>query len=178
MMSDEELVHRCIRKESKAQEYLFKYFSGRMLGLCSRYSDSIEEAEDVMQEGFVKIFQKMESFRNQGSLEGWMKRIMINTALDSFRKNKNSRYNIDIDTIEYTSETNLHVLESIGAKDLMKLIKSMPKGFRTVFNLYAIEGYAHKEIGEMLGISESTSKSQYSRARAYLQKMLQTEKAI
>lgn len=178
MMSDEELVLRCIRKEGPAQEHLFKCFSGRMLGLCSRYTDSIEEAEDIMQEGFVKIFQKIESFRNQGSLEGWMKRIMINTALDNFRKNKNFRYNIDIDTIEYTSETNLHVLESIGAKDLMKLIKSMPKGFRTVFNLYAIEGYAHKEIGEMLGISESTSKSQYSRARVYLQKILQTEKAI
>lgn len=178
MMSDEELVLRCIRKEGPAQEYLFKCFSGRMLGLCSRYTDSIEEAEDIMQEGFVKIFQKIESFRNQGSLEGWMKRIMINTALDNFRKNKNFRYSIDIDTIEYTSETNIHVLEAIGAKDLMKLIKAMPKGFRTVFNLYAIEGYAHKEIGEMLGISESTSKSQYSRARVHLQKILQTEKAI
>ena len=178
MMSDEELVLRCIRKESQAQEYLFKFFSGRMLGLCARYTDNIEEAEDIMQEGFVKIFQKIESFRNQGSLEGWMKRIMINTALDNFRKNKNFRYSIDIDTIEYTAETNHHVLESIGAKDLLNLIKTMPKGFRTVFNLYAIEGYAHKEIGDMLGISESTSKSQYSRARVYLQKILQTEKAI
>jgi len=177
-MSDEELVHRCLRKEGQAQEYLFKTFSGRMLGLCARYTDNIEEAEDIMQEGFVKIFQKMESFKNQGSLEGWMKRIMINTALDNFRKNKNFRYSIDIDTIEYTSETHQHVLESIGAKDLMKIIRSMPKGFRTVFNLYAIEGYAHKEIGEMLGITESTSKSQYSRARIYLQKIIQTEKAI
>jgi RNA polymerase sigma-70 factor (ECF subfamily) len=103
---------------------------------------------------------------------------MINTALDNFRKNKNFRYSIDIDTIEYTSETNQHVLESLGAKDLLQLIKTMPKGFRTVFNLYAIEGYAHKEIGEMLGISESTSKSQYSRARVYLQKIIQTEKAV
>lgn len=178
MMSDEELVQRCIRKESQAQEYLFKTFSGRMLGICSRYADSIEEAEDIMQEGFIKIFQKIDTFKHNGSLEGWMKRIMINTALDVFRKNKNSRYNIDIDTIEYTSETHQHVLESMGAKDLLRMIKTMPKGFRTVFNLYAIEGYAHKEIADMLEITESTSKSQYSRARAYLQKLLQTEKSI
>ena len=178
MMSDEELVERCTRKDAKAQEFLFKSFSGRMLGLCARYTDNTDEAEDIMMEGFVKIFQKIESFRNQGSLEGWMKRIMINTALDAFRKNKNFRYSIDIESIEYTSETNQHVLESLGAKDLLALIKKMPTGFRTVFNLYAIEGYAHKEIAQMLEITESTSKSQYSRARVYLQKMLQTEKTI
>ncbi len=177
-MSDEELVFGCVRKEAQAQEYLFKTFSGKMLGLCSRYADSTEEAEDIMQDAFVKIFQKIDTFKGNGSLEGWMKRIMVNTALDAFRKNKNFRHSIDIETIEYTSETYQHVLETIGAKDLMKLMKTMPKGFRTVFNLYAIEGYAHKEIAEMLEITESTSKSQYSRARVYLQKMLQTEKAI
>ena len=107
-----------------------------------------------------------------------MKRIMINTALDTFRKNKNFRYNIDIDTIEYAGSEPPHVMSSMGAKDLLKIIRSMPVGFRTVFNLYAIEGYAHKEIGEMLGITESTSKSQYSRARSYLQKILQTEKVV
>ncbi len=176
MMTDVELVYGCIQKDPAAQECLYKTFSGRMLGLCSRYTDSTEEAEDIMQEGFIKIFGKIESFRNQGSLEGWMKRIMINTALDAFRKNKNFRYSIDIETIEYTAETHQHVVESLGAKDLLKLIKTLPKGFRTVFNLYAIEGYAHKEIGEMLGITESTSKSQYSRARVHLQKLLQTEK--
>jgi RNA polymerase sigma factor (sigma-70 family) len=177
-MSDEELVHRCVQREPQAQEYLYKTFSGRLLGVCSRYCDSIEEAEDVMQEGFIKIFQKIETFRGNGSLEGWMKRIMVNTALDAFRKNKNFRHSIDIDTIEYTSETNQHVLESIGAKDLLMLIRTMPRGFRTVFNLYAIEGFAHREIAGMLEITESTSKSQYSRARVYLQKLLQTEKAI
>ena len=178
MMSDEELVLRCVRREALAQEYLYKRFSNRLMGICSRYSDSLEEAEDVLQEGFVKIFQKIDTFKNAGSLEGWMKRIMVNTALDHYRKNKNFRHLIDIDEIEYTSETHQHVLESLGAKDLMKLIKGMPKGFRTVFNLYAIEGYAHKEIAEMLEISESTSKSQYSRAKIYLQKLIQTEKAI
>lgn len=176
MMSDEELVQRCVRKEAQAQEYLFKTFSSRMLGICTRYSDSIEEAEDIMQEGFIKIFHKLDTFKHNGSLEGWMKRIMINTALDLFRKNKNFKYTIDIETIEYTAETNQHVLESMGAKDLLKIIKAMPKGFRTIFNLYAIEGYAHKEIANMLEITESTSKSQYSRARAYLQKILLTEK--
>lgn len=175
MMSDEELVQRCINNDAAAQEYLFKHFSGKLLGLCARYCESIEEAEDVLQDGFIKIFQKMESFRNQGSLEGWMKRIMVNTALDAFRKNKNSRYNIDIETIEYPSEQ-YTVTDSMEAKDLMKIIRSMPPGFRTIFNLFAIEGYPHKEIAQMLGITESTSKSQYSRARVYLQKVLQTEK--
>jgi RNA polymerase sigma factor (sigma-70 family) len=174
-MSDEELVYGCVQKDKLAQEHLFKTFSGRMLGVCARYTDSIEEAEDILQEGFIKVFNKIDGFRNQGSLEGWIKRIMVNTALDAFRKNKNFRYNIDIETIEYTADHHQHAIESMGAKDLLKLIKAMPRGFRTVFNLYAIEGYAHKEIGDMLGITESTSKSQYSRARAYLQKVLQTE---
>ncbi len=176
MMSDEELVQKCVSRESAAQEYLYKIFSGKMLGVCSRYAESIEEAEDIMQEGFIKIFHKIDTFRGNGSLEGWVKRIMVNTALDTFRKNKNFRHSIDIDTIEYTAETNQHVLESLGAKDLLNLIRTMPKGFRTVFNLYAIEGYAHREIAGMLDISESTSKSQYSRARVYLQKLLLTEK--
>jgi RNA polymerase sigma factor (sigma-70 family) len=178
MMSDEELVQRCIRKEPQAQELLYKTFAGRMLGVCSRYTDSIEEAEDILQDGFIKIFNKIDGFKGNGSLEGWIKRIMVNTALDAFRKNKNFRHSIDIETIEYTAETNHHVVESMATKDLVKIIKSMPKGFRTVFNLYAIEGYAHKEIAELLDISESTSKSQYSRARTHLQKLLQTEKAI
>lgn len=175
-MSDEELVQRCIKKEPQAQEFLFKSFSGRMLGLCVRYADSLEEAEDILQDGFVKVFQKLETFKGNGSLEGWIKRIMINTALDAFRRSKNYRHAIDIDTIEYTSETHSHVMESMGAKDLMNMLKTMPRGFRTVFSLYAVEGYAHKEIAEMLQITESTSKSQYSRARTYLQKLIQTEK--
>jgi RNA polymerase sigma-70 factor (ECF subfamily) len=177
-MTDEELVTLCCKQDRKAQEMLFKMFSNRMLGVCSRYTDSIEEAEDILQEGFIKIFQKMDSFRNQGSLEGWIKRIMINTALDSFRKNKNLRYQIDIESIEYAASETPHVIGAMGVKELLKMIKTMPPGFRAVFNLYAIEGYTHKEIGDMLGITESTSKSQYSRARVFLQKLLQTEKAI
>ena len=107
-----------------------------------------------------------------------MKRIMVNTALDAFRKNKNFRHSIDIETIEYTSETYQHVLETIGAKDLMKLMKTMPKGFRTVFNLYAIEGYSHREIGEILDIEESTSRSQYTRAKAMLEQILIKKRII
>jgi len=175
-MSDDELVQRCIRKEPQAQKLLYESFSRKMMGICSRYCETTGEAEDILQDGFVKIFQKIDTFKGNGSLEGWMKRIMVNTALDAYRKAKNFRHSIDIDTIEYTAETHQHVLESMGAKDLLLLIKTMPRGFRTVFNLYAIEGFAHKEIAEMLEITESTSKSQYSRARAYLQKLLQTEK--
>jgi len=177
MMSDDELVEGCVRNESKTQEMLFKTFSSKMLAVCLRYVASREEAEDVLQNGFIKVFRKISSYRNQGSLEGWIKRIMVNTALDELRKGNSLRFaeSIDSDTqiaSHYVS------MEQLEAKDLMKMIQSLPKGFRTVFNLYAIEGYSHKEIGEILGVSESTSKSQYSRARAYLQKMLSTEKVI
>lgn len=176
-MSDEELVLRCCRNDPQAQEELFKRFSAKMLGVCMRYASSRDEAEDVLQEGFIKVFRKIESFRSQGSLEGWVKRIMINTSLDHFRKNKEMRSSMDIDSHEFAGSVAPSITGALGASDLMKMISAMPPGFRAVFNLYAIEGYAHKEIGEMLGITESTSKSQYSRARAYLQRLLQTEKA-
>lgn len=177
-MSDEELVLRCCRNDPKAQEELFKRFSAKMLGVCMRYAASRDEAEDALQEGFIKVFRKIESFRSQGSLEGWVKRIMINTSLDHFRKNKELRLNMDIESHDFAGSVAPSISGTLGARDLMKMISAMPPGFRAVFNLYAIEGYAHKEIGEMLGITESTSKSQYSRARAYLQRQLQTEKAI
>lgn len=176
-MSDEELVLRCCRNDPQAQEELFKRFSAKMLGVCMRYASSREEAEDALQEGFIKVFRKIESFRSQGSLEGWVKRIMINTSLDHFRKNKELRFNMDIESHDFAGSVAPTITGTLGVRDLMKIISAMPPGFRAVFNLYAIEGYAHKEIGEMLGITESTSKSQYSRARAHLQRLLQTEKA-
>lgn len=174
-MSDEELVQGCIRKDAKAQRYLFDTYSRRLMGVCVRYCDSREEAEDILQEGLIKIFERIGSFRGNGSLEGWMRRIMVNTALDHFRKQKVFRNSFDITEMEHEAGTTDHVLETMDARDLMKTIKSLPKGFRTVFNLYAIEGYQHREIAEMLGITESTSKSQYSRARSHLMKVLQHE---
>jgi RNA polymerase sigma factor (sigma-70 family) len=176
-MSDEELVEGCVRKDAKAQRYLFDTYSRRLMGVCSRYCDNREEAEDVLQEGLIKIFERIGSFRGNGSLEGWMRKIMVNTALDHFRKQKAFRNSFDISEMEHVAGVTDHVLETMDARDMLKVIKELPTGFRTVFNLYAIEGYHHKEIAVMLGITESTSKSQYSRARSHLMKMLQNENA-
>jgi RNA polymerase sigma-70 factor (ECF subfamily) len=169
-MSEQELIKGCISNHPDSQEALFKLFSGRMLAVCLRYVSNRAEAEDILQDGFIKVFGKIGSFKNEGSLEGWIKRNMVNTALDQLRRNKK----LLISELDENWEAADHrkASDSLDAKDLMKLVQSLPNGFRTVFNLYAIEGYSHKEIGELLGINESTSKSQYSRARSHLMKML------
>jgi RNA polymerase sigma factor (sigma-70 family) len=171
-MTDEQIVKGCVEKNALAQKFLYEKFSRKMMGVCLRYCDSQEEGEDVLQNAFITIFQNIESFRNEGSLEGWIRRIVVNTALTNIRKNKKLKQNIALESVEYMLPSANTISESYGAKDLLKLIQTLPTGFKTVFNLYAIEGYSHKEIGEMLNISEGTSKSQYSRAKAYLQKLI------
>lgn len=171
-MTDEQIVKGCIDKNAIAQKNLYEKFSRKMMGVCLRYCDSTEEAEDVVQNGFISIFENIESFRGSGSLEGWVRKIMVNTALTNIRKNKKLKQNIELDSVEFMLPSNTHTNDSFATKDLLKIIQSLPVGFKTVFNLYAIEGYSHKEIGEMLNISEGTSKSQYSRAKAQLQKII------
>jgi RNA polymerase sigma-70 factor (ECF subfamily) len=168
-MTDEELVRGCIDKNPKAQKVLFERFSRKMMGVCLRYADRSEEADDMLQNGFIRVFEKIETFRGTGSLEGWVRKIMVNEALTFLRKNKAMRMNIDIEDAKYLVPGNNHVGEKINEKDLLKMIQQLPTGFRTVFNMYAIEGYSHKEIAEQLGITEGTSKSQYSRAKTHLQ---------
>ena len=174
-MTDAELVKACISKDPAAQKLLFERFSRKMMGVCIRYADRTEEAEDMLQNGFIRVFEKIESFRGTGSLEGWIRKIMVNESLTCLRKNKTMKMNIDIDDAKFMIPGNNHLGESANEKDLLKMIQSLPTGFRTVFNMYAIEGYSHKEIGEQLGISEGTSKSQYSRAKVHLQNMLKGE---
>jgi RNA polymerase sigma factor (sigma-70 family) len=174
-MTDDQLLQGCIEKDLSAQKHLYDRFAKKMMGVCLRYATSREEAQDLLQDGFIKVFDKISSFKGSGSLEGWIKRIMVNTALDNFRKNKNERMHVEIDHEHMLFNTGDGVHDKLGADDLLKIIQQLPTGFRTVFNLYAIEGYSHKEIGELLGIAESTSKSQYSRARAHLQKAVQLE---
>lgn len=154
------------RQDSKAQTRLYEKFSSKMLAVCTRYVGDKMEAEDVMIDGFMRVFDKIDQFTFQGSFEGWVRRIMVNEALMYVRSKK--MINVDL---EYaTEETSDAVFSTdLEAADLMKMIEDLPVGYRTVFNLYAIEGYNHQEIGEMLGISEGTSKSQLSRARAMLQ---------
>ena len=174
-MTDNELVKGCIAKNPAAQKLLFEKFSRKMMGICIRYAELREEAEDMLQNGFIRVFEKIETFRGDGSLEGWIRKIVVNESLSWLRKNKAAKMNIDIEDAKYMIPGNNHIGESVNEKDLLKMIQSLPVGFRTVFNMYAIEGYSHKEIGEMLGISEGTSKSQYSRAKVHLQNMLKVE---
>ena len=172
-MTDEELVKACIQNSASAQKVLFDKYSGRMMTVCLRYADDSLEAQDILQDGFIKVFNSIKSFHYEGSLEGWIKRIVINTALDNYRKNKKRRYALELDSedaIEIHEEDN--IVEGITSKYLLDLIQKLPEGYRVVFNMFALEGYSHKEIAEQLGISINTSKSQYSRARAFLQKVL------
>ena len=172
-MDDTSLVIECVKGDSRAQRMLFERFSKKMLGVCMRYAKSTEQAEDVLQDGFIKVFSKLYDFKHDGSLEGWIRRIMVNTSLDQIRKENKLLGNISLDNVDYKLQNNAFVLENLAAKDLMKMVQSMPVGYKVVFNMFAIEGYSHKEISEHLGISENTSKSQYSRARAYLRERLE-----
>ena len=172
MQSDEQLVDGCRKGDRIAQRELYEKYSRKLFGICLRYCDSREEAEEVLQEGLLKVYQKIDAFKAEGSLESWMKKIMINTALDTYRKNKSRALETEWqDHLNVSTEA----LTELKAKDLLVIIHQLPKGFRTVFNLYAVEGFNHSEIGKMLGISEGTSKSQYSRARMQLIKMLEKE---
>ncbi len=148
------------------------------MGVCLRYAEDRDEAEDILQNGFIKVFENIETFRGTGSLEGWIRRIMVNTALNNYRQKKSMQNTVDVDDVHYMLAEEHNMIDSFHANDLLKIIQKLPTGFRTVFNLYAVEGYTHKEIADMLGISENTSKSQYSRARMHLQKMILIEKAV
>jgi RNA polymerase sigma factor (sigma-70 family) len=144
-----------------------------MLTVCLRYSKDQEQAEDILQDGFVKVFSKITAFKMEGSLEGWIRRIMVNTALDQIRKNLKSLGDVSTDDVAYKLDSNDFIAENLMAEDLMKMIQNMPEGYKVVFNMFAIEGYSHAEIAEQLGVTESTSKSQYSRARAYLRERIE-----
>lgn len=172
-MDEVTLINECVKGNAKAQRMLFDKFAPKMLAVCLRYTNNQMEAEDVLQDAFIKVFQKINAFNMEGSLEGWIRRIMVNTSIDAIRKNKLNNLGANIDDVGFKiSEASLPS-DHIMADDLMKIIQCLPEGYKVVFNMYAIEGYSHKEIGELLKISENTSKSQYSRARAYLKTQLE-----
>jgi RNA polymerase sigma factor (sigma-70 family) len=164
------LIDACKKGLAKAQQQVYDKYAGRMLSLCRRYLADAMEAEDCMIEGFVKIFNKVKDFRNEGSFEGWMKRIMVNEALMALRKQQ-MHVSMDQTEAEYTPQLQAQQ-HDVATDDLFKLVQALPVGYRTVFNMYAIEGYSHAEIAQKLSISEGTSKSQLSRARAILQQNL------
>lgn len=171
-MNDETLVDKCVAGDPKGQQLLFDRFSPLMMGVVLRYINDKERANDVLQDAFIKVFKNISRFKKEGSLEGWVRRIVVNTALDQIRKNKKFQKNVEIDDISITLSRNSEAEEQLEAESLMQIIQQLPEGYRLVFNMYAIEGYSHKEIAEKLAITESTSKSQYSRAKSTLREVL------
>ena len=172
-MDEVSLIAGCIKGNQMAQKALFDSFSPKFFALCLRYMNSKYDAEDVLQEGMVKIFTKLPEYQGKGSFEGWMRRIIVNTCLDQIRKNQKLKMDVSIDKEEYKLSMNANILENMSANELIEEIKKMPPGYRVVFNMFAIEGYSHQEIAEKLGVKESTSKSQYLRARAYLKERIE-----
>ncbi|MBL7929829.1 MAG: RNA polymerase sigma factor [Bacteroidia bacterium] len=178
-MTDEQLVKQCLENNRNAQQELFEKYSRKMMSLCIRYAGNEDDAKDILQEGFIKVFIHLKDYSGNGNLSGWIKSIMVNTALNFLKK---SVYLTEMVQMEegYAVSGIAQSESRLGEQELMKLIRSLPDGFRTIFNLFAIEGYTHKEIAHMMGISENTSKTQYLRARARLQKMInaKSEKVI
>jgi RNA polymerase sigma factor (sigma-70 family) len=173
---DIELVKGCRKRQPDCQNILFKKYYGKMLGVCLRYSDNREDAKDILLEGFNKVFNAIEHFDSKQSLAGWIKQIMINTAIDKYRKNQRSIPISDMDSenIDVMSEDTIY--SQIDRKVIVELISKLPFGYRSILNMFAIEGYSHREISEKLDISVNTSKSQYYKAKALLKKMIENHK--
>ncbi len=170
MISDADLIKGCIEGDRRMQKQLYDQFSPKMYAVCLRYMGNADDAQDILQEGFIKIFKNLERFRGDGSFEGWVRRIFVNTAIEHIRKKKlNLSLTEKEDTIEFKS---VSALDNINEKDLLKIVSDLSPGYRSVFNLYVVEGFSHKEIGELLGINEGTSKSQLARARMILQEKI------
>jgi len=164
------LIKGCIAGKNTAQHELFKLFADEMFSVCLYYSPNRTEAEDTLHEGFIKVFQNLKGFKGKGSLKGWIRRVMINTALEKFRK-KSPLYVLDNENFEDVEDINSDsIISNISADDLIELIQGLTPQYRAVFNLYALEGFSHKEVAQKLNISEGTSKSNLARARAILQK--------
>lgn len=172
------MVQGCLDNLAAAQEALYNRFSPRMLGVCYRFARNREDAEDMMQEGFIKIFTQIHQFRGQGALEGWIRRIIVHTCINVLKKNKKFTDSVDLFHAGsmYLNENNIPSI--LQAKQVVECIRLLPVGYKTVLNLYAIEGYSHKEIAAILDIEESTSRSQYTRAKSMLEDVLLKKKII
>ncbi len=173
MLNEEQLIKRCRRKDRSAQKLLFERYAGLLLGVCIRFTNNVSEAEDILQEGFVKIFFKIGDYSGTGSFYNWMRKIMINTAITNYYKTRKHRYQFDIEEVDEMDIDGVNMNESdFTHKELLKVISELPEGYRVVFNLHAIEGFKHKEIAGILNIDINTSKSQYSRARRVIRRKL------
>jgi len=177
-MTEEAILKGCLQNEPSAQKELYNRYSPKMLSVCYRFAHNREDAEDMLQEGFIKIFSQMHTFGNRGAFEGWIRRIIVHTCINILKKNKKFNESVDIIHASGIQVREESVPSIVQAKQIVECIRMLPVGYRTVLNLYAIEGYSHREIGAMLDIEESTSRSQYTRAKAMLEDILVRKKII
>ncbi len=169
-VSEEELIKRCRRKDRAAQKLLFEKYSDKMFGVCKRYVKNHEDAEDVLVEGLFKVLTKLDKYKGTGSFEGWIRRILVNECLMHLRKKHNFRMTVEVSNIDIQTRANIE--DDMAAQDILNLLDLLPIGYRTVFNMYVLEGFKHKDIAEQLGISINTSKSQLLLARKRLQTLI------
>ncbi|MBN8833248.1 MAG: RNA polymerase [Niastella sp. SCN 39-18] len=177
-MTEEQMLAGSIKHDAVSQEALYNRYSPKMLGVCYRFAKNREDAEDMLQEGFIKVFTQIHQFRSDGSLEGWIRRIVLHTCINILKKNKKFNESVDIIHANSMYSREEMIPSIIEAKQVVECIRSLPLGYKTVLNLYALEGYSHKEIAQLLEIEESTSRSQYTRAKAMLQELLIKKKII
>ena len=168
MDDHQKLVKDCLKNNAIAQKQLYDLFSGNMLGICYRYTKSLNDAQEVMQQGFIKVFQNLHQYKMQGELGAWIRRIMVNTAINYLKRKPRYQLDLGFENSHLHPVANAEPDIKLNMKDLLNLIRQLPPGYQTIFNLYAVEGYTHVEIAKLLGINEGTSRSQYARARALL----------
>jgi RNA polymerase sigma factor (sigma-70 family) len=171
-MTEEYIIAGCLHKEPSAQRELYTRFSPKMLAVCYRFAQSREDAEDMLQEGFIKVFTQIHTFQNKGAFEGWIRRIIVHTCINFLKKYKKFSDSVDLANADYVYIKEETIPSIMQAKQVTECIRHLPIGYRTVLNLYAIEGYSHREIAVMLDIEESTSRSQYTRAKTMLENIL------
>ncbi|MEO8720396.1 MAG: sigma-70 family RNA polymerase sigma factor [Ginsengibacter sp.] len=177
-MTEEIMLQGCLDNLSIAQEALYNQFSPRMLGVCYRYARNREDAEDMLQEGFIKVYSQIHQYKGSGALEGWIRKIVVHTCINILKKNKKFSDSVDLVHASSIQISENNIPSLLQAKQVVECIRLLPIGYRTVLNLYAIEGFSHKEISGILEIEESTSRSQYTRARALLEEILLKKKIL
>jgi RNA polymerase sigma factor (sigma-70 family) len=177
-MTEEAILQGCLKNEPAAQRELYNRYSPKMLAVCYRFAHNREDAEDMLQEGFIKVFSQIHTFQNKGAFEGWIRRIIVHTCINNLKKNKRFSESLDIVHAHGIQVREESVPSIVQAKQIVECIRILPIGYRTVLNLYAIEGYSHKEISDMLDIEESTSRSQYTRAKQMLEDILIKKKIL
>jgi RNA polymerase sigma factor (sigma-70 family) len=171
-ISESDLIKGCIAGDRRMQEELYRRFASKMYAVCLRYANNADDAQDLLQEGFIKVYRNLHRFRAEGSFEGWIRRVFVNTSIEHFRKKSTKMLMVTDKEESNIEDADITALQRLAEKDIINIIQELSPGYRTVFNLYVVEGYSHKEIGDLLGISEGTSKSQLARAKGVLQKKI------